>query len=111
VVVQQAIWRIRTDQVLRGPYKILGIVADIKKKALEWIGHVVRMDQERAIKKISESEPEGSRKRGRPRLRWLEDVSKDPLVRKIKKWRQKAGNREELASIIKEAKALTELLS
>jgi hypothetical protein len=51
VVVEQAIWRIRTDQELREPYKDL---ANIKKKTLEWIGQVVRMDQGRAVKKIFE---------------------------------------------------------
>jgi len=43
---------------------------------LEWIGHVVRMDQGRAVKKVFESKPEGSRRRGRPRLRWLENVER-----------------------------------
>jgi hypothetical protein len=109
VVVEQAIWVIRTDQELREPYKDLDIVADIKMKTLEWIGHVVTMDQGRAVKKIFESEPEG--RRGRPRLRWLEDVVKYLLVMKIKKWQQKAANREELAFILKEATAVRELLN
>ena len=47
--------RIRTNRELGEPYKELGIVADIKKKILEWVGHVVRMDQGRAVKKIFES--------------------------------------------------------
>jgi hypothetical protein len=68
------------------------------------------MDQGMAAKKIFESETEGSGKMGRPRLRKLEDVEKDLLVMKIKKWRQTAGNREKMASIIHEAKALRELL-
>ena len=34
------------------------------------------------VKKIFESKPEGSRRRGRPRLRWLEEVVKD--VREVK---------------------------
>jgi hypothetical protein len=44
---------------------------------LEWIGHAVIMDQGRTAKTIFESEPEGSTRRGRPRLRWVEDVEKD----------------------------------
>jgi hypothetical protein len=40
---------------LRELYKDLHIVADIKKKRLEWIGHVVRMDQGRTVKKILET--------------------------------------------------------
>jgi len=34
------------------------------------------MDQGRTVKKILQSKPAGRRKRGRPRLRWLEDAGK-----------------------------------
>jgi hypothetical protein len=43
------------------------------------------MDQERTVKKVSESKVEGSRRRGRPRLRWLEDVEKDLREKKTKR--------------------------
>jgi len=67
-VVEQRIWRIRTNEELRELYKDLDIVADIKNKRLEWIGQAMRMDQGTRVKKIFESKLEGSR-RGRPRLR------------------------------------------
>jgi hypothetical protein len=51
-VVDQGIWRIKTNQELRELYKDLDIVADIRKKRLEWTGHVVRIDQGRAVQKI-----------------------------------------------------------
>jgi len=77
-VVEKGIWRIRTtcNKEVRELYKDLDMVADIKRKRSEWIGLVVRMDQGRTGKKISESKTEGSRRRGRPRLRWLEDAEK-----------------------------------
>jgi hypothetical protein len=75
---------------------------------MEWIGHVVRMVQGRTVKKIFESKPERSRRMGRTRLRWLEYVEEDPREMKVKRWREKAVDREEWASIIKEAKALRE---
>jgi len=68
-VVEQGICRIRTNEELRALYKDLDIAADIKKKILEWIGHVVRMDQGRTVKKVFGSELEGSERRGRSRLR------------------------------------------
>jgi hypothetical protein len=49
---------------------------------------------------------EGRRRMGRPKLRWLEDVKKDLRELKFKRWRQIAVDREEWASVIKEAKAL-----
>ena len=55
-------WRIRTSQELREPYKDLDVVADIKKKKLEWIVHVVKIDREEQ-KNIFESKSEGSRRR------------------------------------------------
>jgi hypothetical protein len=63
------------------------------------------MDQLRIVK-VSESKPEGGRRRGRPRQKWLEDVEKDLREMKVKRWRQKAVDREEWAFVIKEAKAM-----
>jgi hypothetical protein len=62
----QGLWRIRANQELKELYKDLDIIADIKKEILEWIGHVVRMDHGKTVKKIFESKPEGSRM-GRPK--------------------------------------------
>jgi hypothetical protein len=57
-VAEQGVRRIRTNQKLGEPYKELDILAAIKKKRLEWVGHVVRMDQGRTVKKIFESKPD-----------------------------------------------------
>jgi hypothetical protein len=61
---------------LKELYKDVDIAAGIEKKRLEWTGHVTRMDQGRRVKKMVDSKPEGSRRRGRPKLRWLEEVEK-----------------------------------
>lgn len=61
---------------MRELYKNLALVTDINKKRLEWIGHVVKMDQGGKVKKVVENIPEANTRRGRPRLRWLEDVEK-----------------------------------
>jgi hypothetical protein len=59
-MVDQGIWGIKTNRELRElrVYKDLDIVADIRKKRLEWTGYVVTMDQGRTVKKIIESKPE-----------------------------------------------------
>jgi hypothetical protein len=51
------------------------------------------MDQGRTDKKIFESKLEGSRRKGRPRLRWLEDMQKDQWE-KVTRWRYEAVDRE-----------------
>jgi len=80
------------------------IVTDIKKKSLEWNGHVERMDQGRTVKKILERKLVGTRRRGRPVLRCVEDVQKDLWKTKVKRWQQKAVKREERAPLIKKVK-------
>jgi hypothetical protein len=55
---------------------------------LAWTGHVVRIDQGRRVKKIFKREPEGSRKQGRPRMRWLEEIEKNLREIKVKRWRK-----------------------
>jgi hypothetical protein len=46
------------------------------------------MDRGRVDKKVLEGKPVGGRRRGRSRLRWLEDVEKDVREMKVKRWRQ-----------------------
>jgi len=63
------------------------------------------MDHGRVVKKIFDSKLEGRRRMGRPTSRWLEDAVKDLCEMQVKRWRQKAVDREEWASVIMEAKA------
>ena len=77
----------------------------IRIRRLEWLGHVIRINETRSIKKIFEGKLERRRGRGRPRLRWTDDVEDDLRKLGVKRWRTKALDREEWASIIREAKA------
>jgi hypothetical protein len=63
------------------------------------------MNETSTVKKIFEEKPRGRRGRGRPRLRWFDDVEDDLRNTGIKRWRIKALDRVEWASIIKEAEA------
>ena len=62
------------------------------------------MNETRSVKKIFEGKLEG-KGRGRPRLRWINDVEDDLRKLGVKRWRTKTLDREEWASIIREAKA------
>jgi hypothetical protein len=57
-----------------GLYADVDIVSHIRVKRLNWIGHIDRTDGTRKFDQIFSSQPEGERKRGRPRPRWWECV-------------------------------------
>jgi hypothetical protein len=97
-------WRIKTNAELMTKYKAPDIMNVIQIRRLEWLGHVVRMNETRSVKKSFEGKLEGRRDRGRPRLRWINDVEYDLREVGVKRQRTKALKREEWASIIKEAK-------
>jgi len=97
-------WRIKTNLELI-KYKSQYIVTVIKILRLEWLGHVIRMNETRSVKKIFEGKLEGRRGKRRPGLRWINDVEDDLRKLGVKRWRTKTLDREEWASIIREAKA------
>jgi hypothetical protein len=47
------------------------ILEVIEEKRLRWFGHVKRMPGNRLPLKVLEWEPEGTRRRGRPKERWI----------------------------------------
>jgi hypothetical protein len=51
------------------------------------------MNETRSVKKIFEGKLEGRRGRGRPRLRWMNDVEDDLRKLRVKRWRKKALER------------------
>jgi hypothetical protein len=53
------------------------IIEIMKSSRLEWLGHIARMEDNVPWIKIKFSLPEISRKKGIPRLRWLDSVSKE----------------------------------
>jgi hypothetical protein len=67
------VWRIRSNLELQNVYKSPDIVAEIKLRRLEWLEHVIRMEDTRIPKMIVNAKPEGRRGVGRPKLRWLEN--------------------------------------
>jgi hypothetical protein len=70
---------------------------------LELLGHVVGMDETGCVK-IFEGKLEERRGRGRPRLRWINDVEGDLRKLGVKRWRTKVLDRVEWTSIVREGK-------
>jgi hypothetical protein len=98
-------WKIKTNAELITKHKSQDIITVIKIRRLEWLGHVIRIDEIGSVKKIFEGKLEGRRSRGRSRLRWMNDVVDDIRKLGVKRWRTKALDRMEWASISREEKA------
>ena len=98
-------WRIKTNEELRTKYKSQDILTVIKIRRLEWLRHVIRMHETRPVKKICEGKLEGRRGRRRPRLRCINNVEDGLRKLGVKRWRTKATDGKEWASITREAKA------
>jgi hypothetical protein len=61
------------------------------------------MSEDRLIKNLYMSKPEGRRSVGRPKMRWLDE---DPRMMRIGGWRGKARGRDEWKSVLREVKVL-----
>jgi len=80
-------WKIRTNRELEELNKLEDIVKWIKGQRMGWLGHLERMEEDRVPKKIFTQELEGTRRRGRPRKRWREEVERDFQVLGVRRWR------------------------
>jgi hypothetical protein len=77
---------------------------------LQWLGYIMRMGEDGMSEKIL-LKPGGYRKVGRPRLKWLEDVTVDLARAGVGNWRRRTQDRELWQKTIEEAKAHIKLLS
>ena len=84
----------RTNRELEELSKGENKVKWIKGQRLSWLGHLERMEEDRTPKKIFTEELEGTRRRGRPRKGWREEVERDLQVLGVRRWRQLVIDRE-----------------
>ena len=66
---ENGVWRKRYNHELYSLFKEPDIVKFIKIRRLEWSGHVLRASDQRIMKKVFKTMPEGTRKVGRPKMR------------------------------------------
>jgi hypothetical protein len=80
------VWRIKYDDELYKLFKEQNIVQSIKINRLKWLGYIRRMDESCLCKKLTFYQLEGRRKKGRPKLRQLDDVLQDLKILKTTAW-------------------------
>jgi len=55
----------------------LSVVQIIRKRRLSYFGHVVRMNKERCPNMLLYGQIEGTRPRGRPKKKWIDNIQED----------------------------------
>ena len=78
-------------------------------RRLEWAGHVLRASDQKIMKKVFKTMPEGTRKVRRPKMRWEDCVRQDIRTLGIRIWRSVALNRQEWRELLRKAKDHTGL--
>lgn len=76
------------------------IVRFVKAQRLRWLGHVERMSEDKTVKRAYEAFCMSTRKRGRPRMQWREEVERNLRKISVTGWREAAGNKDVLKQIV-----------
>jgi hypothetical protein len=81
------------------------IVKWIKGQRISWLGNLERMEEDRMPKKIFTQKLEGTKRRGRPRKGWREEVEREFQVLGVRKWREVVTDGTNWRDIVRQAKA------
>ena len=104
-VKEHELWRIRRNDELEAIIKGENIVRFIKCQRIRWLAHIERMQDTAIPKKVLYGKLYATRRRGKPKIRWVDDVSTDLRKMEINEWRDRTRDREAWWRIVKEAKA------
>jgi transcription termination factor 2 len=66
----------------------------VKARRISWIGHVERMEDSRMPKRVMREKIYTKKRRGRPKVRWLDDVQENLREMGIEGWRGKTQDRD-----------------
>jgi len=104
-IQERDIWRIINNDELNRSINGEDIVKFIKAQRIRWLEHVKRMEVRAMARKMMEGRLLVGRRKGRPRLRWIDDAVGDLKVITIKQWMEKMEDRQKWRLIVEEAKA------
>jgi hypothetical protein len=98
-------WKSRTNRELEELNKGENIVKWLKGQRIIWLGHLEKMEEDKMPKKIFAQELEGTKRRGRPRKGWREEVERDLQVLGVRRWRELVTDWTKWRDIVRQAKA------
>jgi hypothetical protein len=67
------------NEELHNLYSSPSIIRTIKSRRMRWAGHVARMGEKRNVYRLLVGKPEGKRRLGRPKRRWIDNIKMDLL--------------------------------
>jgi len=97
-------WKSRTNREIEEISKGENIVKWIRGQRISWLGHLERMKDGRMPKNIFTQELEGTRRRGRHRKRWKDEVERDLQVLGVRRWREMVADRKKWKDIVRQDK-------
>ncbi|XP_066904006.1 uncharacterized protein [Halyomorpha halys] len=98
-------WKRENNQDLYIMFKEHDIVRVIKIARLRWVGHVVRMDNEDPPRQLLMEPLHGTRRRGRPKLRWADGVAVDATnMLGLQDWVAAARDQDNWRKLLDEAR-------
>lgn len=103
--LENGIYIRRTNEEINAILEDEDIVRFAKAQRIRWLGHLVRMDDSRKQKRTFNGNPESTRTRGRPRIRWIDGVTNDIQKLNVQNWRNAAQDRTEWRQIVQKAKS------
>ncbi|GFW20554.1 endonuclease-reverse transcriptase [Trichonephila clavipes] len=74
-------------------YKEPQVIQVIRSNRLRWLGHIWRSPENNQTRAYTFKNPMGSRTRGRPPTRWIDNVENDLKILNIKNWQRVAAYR------------------
>jgi hypothetical protein len=89
-VEENELWRVRRNDELETISKGENILGFIKCQRKRWLGNIERLQDSAVPEKMLCGKLYATRRRGRPRMRWLDDVSMD-----LRKWVSAGGGTEQ----------------
>jgi hypothetical protein len=96
-------WRILTNKEVYAIVKKPTKTETIRLHRLCWFEHVQRMEENRIPKRVLYMNLESTRPRGRPRIRWQDEVREDGRIVGGEERQEKVYNKEEWKKLLRTA--------
>ena len=77
---------------------------------LRWLGHVVRMKENAPTRRVFDAGICGSRRRGRPCIRWKDQIEEALSSIGVTNWRKRAKSRGAWKDVLRQAKSVNRVV-